>query len=201
VVKVLDARFITSAVSKESYPPQSLPEVAIAGRSNVGKSSFINALLGRRKLVRVSKTPGRTRTLNFFEVELELAGSPRKLRLTDLPGYGFAKVSKSLRTDWEQMITTYLSTRPTLQRVVLIVDGEIGPTQADLEAVSYLQSLNKPLTVVATKLDRLPKAKRKPTLASIRSQLELSPEAVLPFSSVEDLGVEQVWHTLLIGET
>ena len=118
-MRVVDARFVTTAVAPEGYPRGDLPEVAFVGRSNVGKSSMINTLAGRKKLVRVSNTPGRTRTLNFFEVDLELApGQRTRVRFADLPGYGYAKVSKAERESWEEMITSYLEGRPALKAVV-----------------------------------------------------------------------------------
>ena len=108
MIRVLDARFLTTAVEEAGWPAADAPEIAFVGRSNVGKSSMINALTGRRKLVRVSNTPGRTRTLNFFDVLLERGELRRAVRLADLPGYGFAKVSRDERASWERMITTYL---------------------------------------------------------------------------------------------
>src|SRR5689334_7900573 len=114
MIRVLDARFFTTATEPRQYPKPAFPEVAFAGRSNVGKSSMINTLCGRRKLVRVSNTPGRTRTLNFFDVDLEVDKKKKTLRLCDLPGYGYAKASKGDRDDWRHMISTYLEARSVL---------------------------------------------------------------------------------------
>ena len=129
MIRVLDARFLTTAVDPPGWPAPSAPEVAFVGRSNVSKSSMINTLTGRRKLVRVSNTPGRTRTLNFFGVDLAQGEERRQLLLADLPGYGFAKVSKTERAGWEEMITAYLRGRTVLCAVVAIVDAEVVPVK------------------------------------------------------------------------
>lgn len=197
MIKILDARFVTTGTTPAHYPKDPLPEVAFVGRSNVGKSSMINALAGRRKLVRVSNTPGRTRTLNFFDVDLEWQGEKRTVRLADLPGYGFAKVSKSEREAWEKMITTYLEKRTPLKVVVSIVDAEVGPTEDDLRTLDYLANSAPKVMVVATKIDRIPKAKRKPRLKEISQQLEVPLEVVLPFSATEKWGLEEIWGALL----
>lgn len=196
MIKILDARFLTTAVEPKGYPTSLAPEVAFVGRSNVGKSSMINALTGRRKLVRVSNTPGRTRTLNFFDVDVERDGKPHLVRFADLPGYGFAKVSKTERAEWQTMITTYLEKRRDLKVVVSIIDAEVGPTPDDFQTLDYLQNYRR-ILVVATKMDRLPKAKRKPRLVALAEQLSLPREAVLPFSATEKLGQDEVWDALL----
>lgn len=197
MIKILDAQFVTTATKLEEYPRHNVPEVAFVGRSNVGKSSMINTLANRRKLVRVSNTPGRTRTLNFFDVTLENKAKKRVVRLCDLPGYGFAKVAKSERLAWDRMIDTYLQNRHTLKAVVTIIDGEIGPTADDLEMLDFLQDKPPRILVVATKLDRLGKAARKPQLQKIKEKLELPDGAVLGFSAVENIGHDDVWGTLL----
>jgi GTP-binding protein len=197
MIKVLTAEFATTATKLEEYPRDNIPEVAFVGRSNVGKSSMINTLANRRKLVRVSNTPGRTRTLNFFDVALEHRAKKRTLRLCDLPGYGFAKVPKSERAIWDKMISTYLANRHTLKVVVTIIDGEIGPTPDDLEMLDFLQDKPPRILVVATKLDRISKSARKPALLKIQKQLELPDNSLLGFSSHENIGHEDVWRTLL----
>jgi GTP-binding protein len=197
VIKVLDARFVITAVEEKGYPPGDLPEVAFVGRSNVGKSSMINALAARRKLVRVSNTPGRTRTLNFFDVDLERDELRRTVRLADLPGYGFAKVSKTERASWQGMIETYLKKRASLRVVVSIIDAEVGPSREDHEVLGWLSDRSPRVLVAATKIDRLNKARRKPRLQALAKELELPQELILPFSSVEKLGVDELWDTLL----
>jgi GTP-binding protein len=197
VLTVLDARFSSSAVEPEGYPAATDPEVAFLGRSNVGKSSMIAALTGRRKLVRVSKTPGRTRTINFFEVELEGAGARTRLRLADMPGYGFARASKAERKRWEGMINTYLRQRTALKVVVSIIDAEIGPQAGDFQMLDYLAETAPAILVVATKIDRVAKSKRAARMQQISRQLELPEDRVVMFSSAERIGVQEVWEALL----
>ncbi len=164
---------------------------------NVGKSSMINALCGRKKLVRVSNTPGRTRTLNFFEVNVEKGEKRHRLRLCDLPGYGFAKASKAERDTWQQMIEGYLRARNDLKVVVAIVDAEVGPTDDDRAMIEFVASLRPRILVVATKLDRVNKAARKPKLEQIRKDLALPEGAVIGFSATENFGHDAVWEALL----
>ncbi len=198
MIKILDARFLTTAVEPKGYPAGvATPEVAFVGRSNVGKSSMINALSGRKKLVRVSNTPGRTRTINFFDVDVERESKRHTVRFADLPGYGFAKVSKTERSSWQSMITTYLEKRRDLKVVVSIIDAEVGPTSDDFQTLDYLQEAKRPILVVATKIDRLPKARRKPRLQALSEELSLPREAVLAFSATEKLGLDEVWDALL----
>lgn len=197
MIKILDARFVVTAVEPRGYPTGHTAEVAFVGRSNVGKSSMINALTGRKKLVRVSNTPGRTRTLNFFDVDLERGGKRHQVRLCDLPGYGFAKASKADKAQWEEMITTYLEKRHRLEAVVSIIDAEVGPTPDDLATLDYLQAHERRILVVATKMDRLNKARRKPRLLELSKALDLPPEVILPFSATEKIGVDEVWGALL----
>ena len=198
MIQILEACFVTTAVEPAGYPTGHAAEVAFVGRSNVGKSSMINALAARKKLVRVSNTPGRTRTLNFFDVDLARGTERHRVRLADLPGYGFAKVSKGERAAWQKMITAYLEKRDHLEAVVSIIDAEVGPTPDDLNTLNYLQEKTASrILVAATKIDRLPKARRKPRLIALSEQLELPLEAVLPFSSTEKLGVDEMWEMLL----
>ena len=197
MIKLIDAQFVITAVEPKGYPSGHNAEVAFVGRSNVGKSSMINALSGRRKLVRVSNTPGRTRTINFFDVDVENEGEAHLVRFADLPGYGFAKVSKTERAQWQTMITTYLEKRRDLKVVVSIIDAEVGPTSDDFQTLDYLQEAKRPILVVATKIDRLPKARRKPRLNDLAEQLSLPREAILAFSATDKLGLDEVWEALL----
>ena len=199
MIRVLDAGFLTTAVEEAGWPPADVPEIAFVGRSNVGKSSMINALTGRRKLVRVSNTPGRTRTLNFFDAQLENGEQRRAVRLADLPGYGFARVSRTERASWERMITTYLERRTSLRGVVAIVDAEVGATEEDVRTLAYLMAAGRRVLVAATKLDRLGKSHRKPRLAAIAERLSVPRDSVLGFSATEKLGVSQVWESLWLA--
>lgn len=204
-IRPVDARFVTTAVGPEGYPAGGTPEIAFVGRSNVGKSSMINTLSGRKKLVRVSNTPGRTRTLNFFDVDLVRGEVRRTVRLADLPGYGFAKVQKTQRATWEQMITAYLEGREELRGVVSIIDAEVGPTPDDGRTLGYLRRAERPTLVVATKLDRLAKARRRPKLRAIAQALGVEPAWVLGFSATEKLGLaevlEAVWELTGVRDT
>jgi GTP-binding protein len=205
VIRPVDARFVTTAVAPAGYPAGGPPEIAFVGRSNVGKSSMINTLSGRKKLVRVSNTPGRTRTLNFFDVDLMRSAERRTVRFADLPGYGFAKVQKTQRATWEKMITTYLEERAELRGVVSILDAEVGATPDDVRTLSYLRKTNRPTLVVATKLDRLAKARRRPKLRAIAELLGVDPAWVLGFSATEKLGLtevlEAVWELTGMPDT
>ena len=195
--RVLSAEFVTTATEPRGYPTSPAPEVAFVGRSNVGKSSMINKLAMRKKLVRVSHTPGRTRTLNFFDVTLEHKGGTRIVRLCDLPGYGFAKASKADRADWQQMISQYLETRRDLKVIVTIIDAEVGPTSDDLKMLDYLVAQKPKLLVAATKIDRINLARRKPRVLELQKMLELPPGAVVGFSSHEGIGHGEMWDILL----
>ena len=197
MIKVLEATFVTTATRPEQYPREPIPEVAFVGRSNVGKSSMINTLANRKKLVRVSNTPGRTRTLNFFDVIVENKGRKKTIRLCDLPGYGFAKVSKDEREAWKVMIENYLRERHTLKVVVSIIDGEIGATPDDLQMLDVLQEMPPKILVAATKIDRLSKNRRTGRVESLGKTLELPRGAVIGFSATERIGVDQVWGSLL----
>lgn len=197
MIHILDASFVATAVSKAQYPSPKWPEVAFVGRSNVGKSSMINALAARRKLVRVSNTPGRTRTINFFDVSLRLGVKPAMIRMVDLPGYGFAKASKTDRAQWQAMISEYLEQGKMVKAVVSIIDAEVGPQSDDFTTLDYLTQVARKILVVATKVDRIPKAKRKPTIKALAKTLELPDESVIPFSATEKMGIEEVWTALV----
>ena len=194
---MLDAQFVTTAVAPAGYPKPGPPEVAFVGRSNVGKSSMINALAQRRKLVRVSNTPGRTRALNFFDVKVEDRGAPRDIRFVDLPGYGYAKVSKTERKTWQTLIDTYLKGRKALKIVVSIIDAEVGPTETDHQTLEFLTGAAPRILCVATKIDRLPKAKRKPRMQELAGILELPREVLVAFSATDGIGHDEVWSAIL----
>ena len=157
-------------------PAPTLPEVAFAGRSNVGKSSLINALVHRRKFARVSNTPGRTREINFFEVNGQFI-------LADLPGYGYARVSKERRATWRPLIEGYLRHTPTLRGVVQLLDARHSPTDDDLQMLEYLAELGTPAIVVATKVDKLRTAERGERFAALAKEAGVEQEQIIPFSA------------------
>lgn len=187
-MKVTDSEFIISAVSEKQYPNDDLPEFALAGRSNVGKSSLINTIVNRRKLARTSQQPGKTQTLNFYKVNNDLY-------LVDVPGYGYAKVSKKQREKFGEMIQDYLETRADLKGLVLLVDARHDPTKDDISMFDYAQYLDIPILVVATKMDKLKKMEASQIKQKIGKSLDLERENVsfLPFSSVARLNVDKFW--------
>lgn len=162
-------------------PPATLPEVAFAGRSNVGKSSALNTLLGAHGLARVSKTPGRTQALNFFDV----AGA---WLAVDLPGYGFAKVGKGQRRAWKGLVESYLATRETLRLVIALADSRHEAQESDRVLVEGLREMGRPFLVVATKIDAVPRAKRAGHVAALARGLDVPLDGIVPWSSPEGTG-------------
>lgn len=185
------ADIIISAVKEEQYPNLRLPELAIAGRSNVGKSSFINKLLNRKKLARTSSKPGRTRTINFFNIEDTFI-------MVDVPGYGYAKVSKGELEKWSQMMETYFSTREELISTVLLVDFRHKPTAQDIQMYEYLKHLDLPVLIVATKADKVKRGVHNRHMNQIVNALNVREEdMVIPFSIVTGQGLDKIWGILL----
>jgi GTP-binding protein len=199
-VIVLAADFLKSAVQKKDWPPPDKPEVAFCGRSNVGKSSCLNALAGRKALARVSRTPGRTRLVNFFDIrvaERTRSGthtSPRELRLVDLPGYGYASGPREERAGWKTMIESYLEGRDTLRRIVVLVDGDLGAQPSDSDMVAWARSLGRDPVVVATKLDRLGRTRRPARLKEVAAAVGV--EDAIAFSAKEKFGVDELWKAI-----
>lgn len=184
------SEFAVSAVKASQYPEGGQDEIALAGRSNVGKSSLINTLLQRKNLARTSSSPGKTQTLNFYRVDSDQAD----FYLVDVPGYGYAKVSKKQREEFGEMIQDYLETRAYLKGLILLIDGRHEPTADDIAMYDYAQYLNLPILVVATKMDKIKKNAFNKTEAAFRKHLNLNKDNVtfLPFSSVTKLNVDQV---------
>jgi len=169
--------------------PSTSAEVAIVGRSNVGKSSLINAIGNRKNLARVSKTPGRTRLLNLFSIT-EAGADGRAIM--DLPGYGYAAAPKQIRDGWQTMIEGYLTERESLTMIVVLVDGEVGPTKLDLQMLAWLRSLGLPHTVVATKHDKVKSAKRAKRKKELAAGCELEPRDVVWVSAAKGTGIDRL---------
>jgi len=186
-MKIKQSSFVTSAVWKEQYPEEPLPEIAFAGRSNVGKSSLINMLINRRGLAKTSSTPGKTQLVNFYDLD-------GLFRLVDLPGYGYARVSKSKKSEWGKIIDTYLSSRENLMEVLLLVDCRHKPTEDDKEMYQWIKAYGYNGIVIATKSDKLSQSQLAKQVKLIRETLEMTPESVLiPISSEKRAGKYKVW--------
>ena len=184
---VRSAEFMCAAVKPSQYPQDGVPEIAFAGRSNVGKSSLINLLLNRRKLAKVSATPGKTRTINFFSI------NDGEFRLVDLPGYGYARVSKAETADWGRMMESYLSKREGLKAVVQLVDSRHAPTAQDKQMYEYLRYYGLDGIVAATKADKLSGSELSRNLAMIRKELQLTADdTLIPVSALKRTGTEEL---------
>jgi len=189
-MKVRTAKFLKSALKQEDYPRDHRPELAFVGRSNVGKSTLLNALLGRQGLAKTSSTPGKTQTINFFDVN-------GKVYLVDLPGYGYARVPKALKAQWNRVMVEYLRDREPLRMVAALVDARHEPTAQDHEMLSILEEAEVPTLVVATKIDKVKRSQRRKNLERVRRGLELDEDAlVLPFSGVSKEGLKELWDVI-----
>jgi GTP-binding protein len=186
---IKSAEFVKSAVKPSQYPSMELPEIAFAGRSNVGKSSLINTLVNRKHLVKTSSTPGRTQLLNFFIIN-------KAFFFVDLPGYGYAKVPASVKKSWGPMVETYLSTRKTLKGVVLIMDIRRKPGLQELNFIEWLDYYSIPRILILTKTDKLSKTNQKKQHLSIQKDLGLDNNDLILFSSKSRLGKDAVWDAV-----
>ncbi|MDF0726735.1 ribosome biogenesis GTP-binding protein YihA/YsxC [Cytobacillus sp. S13-E01] len=189
-MKVISAEIVISAVKPDQYPDVTLPEFALAGRSNVGKSSFINKMLNRKNLARTSSKPGKTQTLNFYLIN-------EILHFVDVPGYGYAKVSKTEREKWGKMIETYLTTREQLKAVIQIVDLRHPPSKDDVIMYEFVKHYDIPVIVIATKADKIPKGKWDKHLKIVRETLNFDPtDHLVLFSSETGLGKDKAWGVM-----
>lgn len=189
-MKVTSSDIVISAVKPEQYPKAPMPEFALAGRSNVGKSSFINKMINRKNLARTSSKPGKTQTLNFFIIN-------DMLHFVDVPGYGYAKAPKTERDSWGKMIETYLSTREQLKAVIMIVDLRHAPSKDDVAMYEYFKHHDLPCVVVATKSDKIPKGKWQKHLKVVRETLQMDKsDELLLFSSETGQGKDQAWGVI-----
>ena len=186
---IKSAEFVTSAVKPSQYPPADMPEIAFAGRSNVGKSSLINTLINRKRLVKTSTTPGRTQLVNFFAVN-------RTLTFVDLPGYGYARVPLPIKKTWGPMVETYLKGRENLKGVVLLMDIRRVPRQEEKTFIVWLNHYNIPPVLALTKADKLSKSKQARQRAVIAEALGVAASGLIPFSAKTRLGRTAVWDAI-----
>lgn len=183
---IKNASYEVTAVKPEQYPEGDIPEIAFVGRSNVGKSSIINTLVNRKNLARVGSTPGKTRQINFFNVD-------NVLRLVDLPGYGYANVSKEEKASWGKLADAYLSTRSQLKLIIMLVDIRHTPTKDDKVMHQWLKDTNIPYIVVTTKSDKISRAQISKRIGEIRKELELTDNiSIIPFTSLKKQGKDEL---------
>ena len=184
---IKSSSYAVSAVREDQYPKDDLPEIALSGRSNVGKSSLINTLLNRKNLARTSSQPGKTQTLNFYLVNDEVY-------LVDVPGYGYARVSQKKRQEFGEMIQDYLETRPNLKGLVILIDSRHEPTKDDIAMYNYAQYLNLPILVVCTKIDKIKRSQVNKVMSRLKKNIDLNYDhvTVLTFSSVTKLHVAEL---------
>jgi len=186
---IKSAEFVTSAVKPDQYPPAEHPEIAFAGRSNVGKSSLINKLIRRRRLVKTSSTPGRTQLINFFIINSDLM-------MVDLPGYGYAKVPAAVKKKWGPMVETYLSHRDTLKAVVVLMDLRRTPKVEEFNLLDWLRNYSITAIPVLTKCDKLSRTKQKKQLNAAALALSLPEEQLTLFSAKTGMGRDALWHRI-----
>lgn len=181
------AELLITAAKREQYPETTVPEIAFAGKSNVGKSSMINALLNRRSLARTSSQPGKTQTINFYNIN-------DMLNFVDLPGYGYAKVSKTEQEKWAKMIDIYLHNRPQLREVILLVDIRHEPGKNDVQMYEWIKSCGYTGYVIAAKADKLSRSQQIRSTAVIKKAMNIKDSSlIIPFSAVSKNGVEEIW--------
>jgi GTP-binding protein len=186
-MKITSAEFIKSSFTQADWPSGGLPEVAFMGRSNVGKSSLLNSLLSVRGLARTSSTPGRTQSLNFFLVN-------QRFRFVDLPGFGYARVPKAIKSGWGEMVTSYLAKRQQLVLSIHIVDSRHEPTKLDLQLHQWLEHSAQPRLIVATKSDKLSNNELKESLGRVKSVF--STDRVVAFSAKTKRGRDEIWRAI-----
>ncbi|GAA0221853.1 ribosome biogenesis GTP-binding protein YihA/YsxC [Metaclostridioides mangenotii] len=190
-MKIRSTEITMSAVNKSQYPPEGIPEIALVGRSNVGKSSIVNTLLNRRNFARTSQTPGKTRTINFYLINEEFY-------FVDLPGYGYARVAKSEKQKWGGIMERYLEDRDVLCSIFLLVDIRHEPTEDDKLMYEWLKHYGYNCAVVATKSDKISRGQYQKHISIIRRKLQMAAEEkVIPVSSLKKTGVEELWNEII----
>lgn len=190
-MKIRNAEITMSAINKSQYPDEGIPEIALVGRSNVGKSSTVNTLLNRRNFARTSQTPGKTRTINFYLINQEFF-------FVDLPGYGYAKVAKSEKEKWGTIMERYLQERDELCAILLLVDIRHEPTNDDVMMYQWIKHFGYNCVVIATKADKISRGQYQKHMSIIRKKLQLEKdEKILPISSLKKTGVEEIWAEII----
>ena len=189
-MKIKDIRMDMSAVKKEQYPDDGLPQIAFVGRSNVGKSSSINTLLNRKKIARVSQTPGKTRTINFYKINSEFY-------FVDLPGYGYAKLSKEEKSSWGKVMEEYFINSKNLIHVFILVDIRHEPKEDDVLMLDFVRHYGIPVSIIATKSDKVTRNDAAISKRTIKSKMKLEGERILPISALKKTGVEEIWNHAL----
>jgi GTP-binding protein len=192
-MKNIIAKFLTSAADPKFFPPEGPPEFAFLGRSNVGKSSLINSLLGQ-KMAHVSSTPGRTRTINFIGIFARASQPYPEMLLVDLPGYGYAKISKEISAEWPRFIEPYLKDRETLALSIVLIDANVPPQPPDRQMIDFLRGAGRDFLVVATKADKLSGNKLRGALAALARDHDI--EALLPYSAKTGDGSAELWREI-----
>ena len=197
-MKILRAEWLATAADPAGFPDPELPEVAFLGRSNVGKSSLLNALVQRKKLARISSAPGKTRLIHFYQVERPGV----EIRLVDLPGYGYAKVSKSERRTWQRLIESYLTGRPTLRAAVLLQDLRRDLSEDETLLIDWLHEREIPVVLAITKIDKLKPMRRAARLRELRKAIPLPKEYVVTTSAQTKVGIDELWKVMdgCVGE-
>ena len=194
-INVLNAKYVASAVRKDQYPQEELPEIAFIGRSNVGKSSLINSFCRHKGLARISGTPGKTQTINFYEVNLKAEEERKKFFLVDLPGYGYAKTGHGNRRQWSTFIEEYLLHSPHLKLICQLIDSRHAPMDSDIHMYRWLMEHHRPIITVATKIDKLSKSAILKNMQVIKNVLQL-PEMPLGYSALKNTGRETFLETI-----
>lgn len=190
-MKIRSAEITMSAVNRSQYPDEDIPEIALVGRSNVGKSSTVNTLLNRRNFARTSQTPGKTRTINFYLINQEFY-------FVDLPGYGYAKIAKSEKEKWGAIMERYLQEREELCAIFLLVDIRHEPTNDDVMMYEWIKHFGYNCVVIATKSDKISRGQYQKHMSIIRKKLQMDPnEKILPISSLKKTGVEEIWNEII----